>query len=121
MGVVYKAKDTHLERIVALKQLTESLKENENAVQLFEREARAAAALNHTNIVTLFDAGREVDTYFITMEFLTGRPLDVILEQHGKLPAGVVAPPGHADLCGAPLCPTATRSSTATSRPRTCS
>jgi eukaryotic-like serine/threonine-protein kinase len=55
-------------------------------VQLFLREARAAAALNHPNIVTLFDADQESDgSYYITMEFLDGLPLDKILAKRGRL------------------------------------
>jgi serine/threonine-protein kinase len=85
MGVVYRARDTRLERIVALKRLPESLREHPRAVELFEREARAAARLNHPNIVTLFDAGEENGSYFITMELLEGMPLNDILERRGRL------------------------------------
>jgi serine/threonine-protein kinase len=55
------------------------------------REARAAAALNHPNIVTLFDAGQEAETLFLTMELLRGAPLQKILREKGRLPAGAVA------------------------------
>ncbi|MDH3684571.1 MAG: protein kinase [Myxococcales bacterium] len=85
MGVVYKARDTRLGRIVALKRLPENLRQNPTAVELFLREARAAAALNHPNIVTLFDADEEAGNYYLTMEFLDGLPLDAILEKRGKL------------------------------------
>ena len=91
MGVVYKARDTRLGRIVALKRLPETLREHPRAVELFEREARAAAALNHVNIVTLFDAGEENGTYFITMELLEGRALNEIVELHGRLSTRDVA------------------------------
>ncbi len=91
MGVVYKARDKRLERIVALKRLPENLREHPRAVELFEREARAAARLNHANIVTLFDAGEENGSYFITMELLEGRPLNDILERRGRLGARDVA------------------------------
>jgi tetratricopeptide (TPR) repeat protein len=87
MGVVYKARDTRLGRVVALKRLPENLREHPNAVALFEREARAAAALNHINIVTLFDAGEEGGNYFITMELLEGQPLNAILERASQLSA----------------------------------
>jgi serine/threonine-protein kinase len=73
---------------VALKRLPDNLRENPTAVQLFLREARAAAALNHPNIVTLFDADQEADgNYYITMEFLDGLPLDKILAKRGRLSA----------------------------------
>ena len=85
MGVVYKAKDTRLGRVVALKQLPDNLKDHPTAVELFLREARAAAALNHQNIVTLFDADQTDDNYFITMEMLEGFPLDAVLKKRGKL------------------------------------
>jgi serine/threonine-protein kinase len=87
MGVVFRARDTRLGRIIALKRLPENLRENETAVQLFLREARAAAALNHPNIVTLFDADQEDGNYYITMEFLEGMGLDTILTKRGKLSA----------------------------------
>jgi tRNA A-37 threonylcarbamoyl transferase component Bud32 len=85
MGVVYQARDRRLGRVVALKQLPDNLRENPTAVQLFLREARAAAALNHPNIVTLFDADQEGGNYYLTMEFLDGLPLDRILKKRGKL------------------------------------
>jgi tetratricopeptide (TPR) repeat protein len=85
MGVVFKARDTNLGRIVALKKLPENLKEHPTAVKLFLREARSAAALNHPNIVTVFDAGQESDNYFISMEHLQGTPLDALLEAHGRI------------------------------------
>jgi len=91
MGVVYKARDKNLERIVALKRLPEELKSHPTAVRLFEREARAAAALNHRNIVTIHDAGQENGNYFITMEFLEGTELDAILRKHGALTPGITA------------------------------
>ena len=85
MGIVYKARDTRLGRMVALKRLPENLQEHPTAVKLFLREARSAAALNHPNIVTLFDAGQSKGVYFLTMELLEGQPLDKILEAHGRL------------------------------------
>jgi tetratricopeptide (TPR) repeat protein len=87
MGVVYQARDRRLGRSVALKRLPDNLRENPTAVQLFLREARAAAALNHPNIVTLFDADQEDGNYYITMEFLDGLPLDKILAKRGRLTA----------------------------------
>jgi serine/threonine-protein kinase len=85
MGVVFKARDRRLGRVVALKRLTESLREHPKAVEMFLREARAAAALNHPNIVTLYDAGQEGDTFYLTMEYLEGSPLQSILKRRGKL------------------------------------
>jgi tetratricopeptide (TPR) repeat protein len=88
MGVVLKARDTRLGRVVALKRMPENLKNNPTAVQLFLREARAAAALSHPNIVTLFDADQEADgSYYLTMELLEGFGLDSVLQKRGKLTA----------------------------------
>jgi tetratricopeptide (TPR) repeat protein len=85
MGVVFKARDKNLGRVVALKRLPENLRDHPAAVTLFRREAQAAAALNHRNIVTLFDAGEEDGSYFISMELLEGMPLNQILEKRGRL------------------------------------
>jgi len=85
MGVVYKARDRRLGRVVALKRLPDNLRDHPTAIQLFLREARAAAALNHQNIVTLFDADQEDDNYYITMELLEGLPFDAILKKRGQL------------------------------------
>ncbi len=81
MGVVYKARDTVLHRVVALKRLPDNLKDHPTAVRMFLREARSVAALNHPNIVTLFDAGQESGAYAITMEFLDGLPVNALLEK----------------------------------------
>ena len=91
MGIVFKARDRRLGRVVALKRLPDSLRDHPKAVELFLREARAAAALNHTNIVTLFDAGQEDGTYYITMELLEGLPLQKILQKREHLSAAHVA------------------------------
>jgi tetratricopeptide (TPR) repeat protein len=88
MGVVYQARDRRLGRTIALKRLPEELSNNPTAVKLFLREARAAAALNHPNIVTLFDADQEAGGYYITMEFLDGLPLDQILQKRGRVSPG---------------------------------
>ncbi|HTO08949.1 MAG TPA: protein kinase, partial [Myxococcota bacterium] len=87
MGVVFRARDKRLGREVALKRLPDNLRDHPSAVQLFLREARAAAALNHPNIVTLFDADQEDQQFFITMELLEGDPLHVILRRAGRLSA----------------------------------
>src|SRR6187431_1035037 len=66
MGVVFRARDRRLGREVALKRLPDHIRNHPKAIDLFLREARAAAALNHPNIVTLFDAAQEGDTLYIT-------------------------------------------------------
>src|SRR5690242_9498143 len=75
MGEVYRAKDTKLRRDVAIKVLPESLAKDADALTRFEREAHAVAALNHPNILSIFDFGTHEGVSYAVMELLEGETL----------------------------------------------
>jgi len=86
MGEVYRARDTRLERTVAVKVLPEHLTTNEELRQRFEREAKTISQLSHPHICALYDVGREGDADYLVMEFLEGETLAARLDK-GALPS----------------------------------
>src|SRR6266566_2186891 len=75
MGEVYRARDTRLERTIAIKVLPEHLSTNPESKQRFEREARSVSSLNHPNICALYDIGNQDGVVFLVMEYLEGQTL----------------------------------------------
>lgn len=100
-GVVYKARDTALNRVVAIK-LLKSTGESEEAYSRFMREAQAVAKLNHPNIVSIYDIGKEDDKQFFVLEFVDGESLREIMETYpeGKCDIQTVLRTG-VDICSA--------------------
>ncbi|HXX01036.1 MAG TPA: protein kinase, partial [Candidatus Acidoferrales bacterium] len=97
MGEVYRARDTRLERTVAIKILPEHLSSSPEARQRFDREARAISALSHPNICHLYDVGQQDTTSYLVMEFLEGETLAERLRK-GPLPLEQVLRVG-SDIC----------------------
>jgi eukaryotic-like serine/threonine-protein kinase len=83
MGVVFKARDTQLERAVAIKILPPGKVADPDRKRRFVQEAKAASALNHPHIITIHDIGSDGDTDFIVMEYLAGKTLDHLVPAHG--------------------------------------
>ena len=85
MGITYKAYDTNLHCAVALKIINSTYLENDTARQRFLREARAAAALRHPNVATVFNLSTDQDNYFDGMEFIDGETVDAYVKRKGRL------------------------------------
>lgn len=92
MGVVYRAQHMHLGRTVALKLLNPELAASDEFRERFIREARAAAELEHANIVPVYDAGEVEGRLYLAMKFIEGSDLAHLLEQEGRLPADRTMP-----------------------------
>jgi serine/threonine protein kinase len=83
MGEVYTARDVRLDRLVAIKVLPADQLTDPESKRRFIHEARAASALNHPNIVTIYDVGSENGVEFLAMELIEGRTLDELTPRHG--------------------------------------
>ena len=83
MGEVYRARDTRLDRIVAIKVLPAQLARNDELRERFDREARTIAGLNHANICTLYDVGHQDGIDYLVMELVDGRSLDGAIPREG--------------------------------------
>src|SRR5215470_6147576 len=89
MGEVYKARDTRLDRTVAIKVLPDELAADSELRQRLEREARSISRLSHAHICRLYDIGRQDGTYFLVMEYLEGETLEQRIRR-GPLPVSLV-------------------------------
>jgi len=85
MGITYKAFDTNLRCTVALKVINNTYLDSEIARQRFLREARAAAALRHQNVASVFHLGSDHDSYFYAMEYIDGQTVDAYMAVKGKM------------------------------------
>ena len=89
MGVVYRARDPVINRLVALKTITSGLADDPNLLQRFYREARSAGGLQHPNIVTIYDMGDEKNLPYIAMELIEGESLEQSIARRTNLPIGL--------------------------------
>ena len=90
MAAIYKAVQTSLDRVVAIKVLHGHLAQDPNFIQRFEREAKAAANLKHENVVNIIDFGKDEEIYFIAMEYVEGRSLKDLISQVKVFPVEIV-------------------------------
>ncbi|MGB9976994.1 Stk1 family PASTA domain-containing Ser/Thr kinase [Thermovenabulum sp.] len=90
MAIVYKARCTLLNRLVAVKVLRPEYSNDDDFVIRFRREAQAAASLSHPNIVSIYDVGKEDGIHYIVMEYVEGKTLKQIIKEEGPLPAPLV-------------------------------
>jgi serine/threonine protein kinase/tetratricopeptide (TPR) repeat protein len=91
MGEIYRARDPRLKREIAIKVLPEAAASDADRLRRLEREARAASALNHPSIITVYDIGEQEGTFFIAMEHVEGQTLRQALDE-GPLPAEKIVP-----------------------------
>ena len=85
MGIVYRARDPIINRLVALKTISKGVAEDPNLLQRFYREAQSAGGLQHPNIVTIYDMGEEAGTPYIAMELIEGESLEQLIARRPEL------------------------------------
>ena len=90
MAIVYQARETELDRMVALKVLPPELGPVGSVADRFKREARLAASLDHPNVIPVYRVGQAGGIMYMAMKFIDGKPLDAVLEAYGPLPLPVV-------------------------------
>ena len=86
MGVVFKARDPLIGRLIALKTITASVADDAGLLERFRGEAKAAGALQHPNIVTIYEMGEAEGTPFIAMEYLEGESLEALISRRAPVP-----------------------------------
>jgi eukaryotic-like serine/threonine-protein kinase len=86
MGTVYKARDTHLDRFVALKLLRRDLSSERDHASRFQHEARIAASINHPNVIRIFSSGTDHGQFYVVMELVERGSLDDLIEERKRLP-----------------------------------
>jgi eukaryotic-like serine/threonine-protein kinase len=86
MGTVYKARDTHLDRFVALKLLRRDLSSERDHASRFQHEARIAASINHPNVIRIFSSGTDHGQFYVVMELVDHGSLDDLIEERKRLP-----------------------------------
>jgi len=89
MGVVYRARDPIINRLVALKTITTGVANDPALLQRFYREAQSAGGLQHPNIVTIYDMGQEGDTPYIAMELVDGENLEQLISRRAAVPTSL--------------------------------
>lgn len=90
MGVVFRAREIDLDRVVALKVMPPDMAVHRDLAERFRREARLAAALDHPNIIPIYGVGQSGGTFYIAMKYVEGRGIDAIIDSEGALPVPVV-------------------------------
>ena len=85
MALVYRARDTLLNRVVAIKVLRDQFASDAEFIERFRREAQAAASLSHPNVVNIYDVGQTEQSHYIVMEYVQGQNLSAIIKEKGAL------------------------------------